>query len=181
MRFSFLKKVSMGIAALVVCSVSAFSMAQTPPKSAGAERETAATNQLLDQAAVAVGVPAVMNFTEKRQLRMLYELRDQANLVTYSYYVDINGRKHKVCPETSVGFGMPFSAQFTAPSVDYVSTLGGSGASTVTRHQPEPNGLYMPDSTSATWVICLNESGDLAPVYVEPAIIVSLTPMKSVD
>lgn len=49
------------------------------------------------------------------------------------------------------------------------------------KFQPEPNGLYMPDSTSATWVICLGEDGDLDPVYVEPQIIVSLTPMESVN
>lgn len=141
-------------------------------ESSGAKRETEATKQLLDQASVAVGVPGIINFTEKRQLKMLYELRDQASLATYSYYVDIQGKRHKICPTTSVGYGMPFSAQFTAPSVDeWVH----SGAKTVM--QPEPNGLYMPDSTSATWVICLSSDGELNPVYVEPQIIVSLTPM----
>lgn len=146
-------------------------------QSTGAQKETAATNKLLDQAATVVGVPGVINFTEKRQLKMLYELRDQADLATYSYYLDIQGRRHKVCPTTSVGFGMPFSAQFTAPSVD----KDGYGEQVFTVHQPEPNGLYMPDSTSATWVICLGDDGELSPVYVEALIIVSLTPMEAVN
>lgn len=151
-------------------------------QSTGAQKETAATNQLLNQAATVVGVPGIINFTEKRQLKMLYELRDQADLVTYSYYVDIQGRLHKVCPSTSVGFGMPFSAQFTAPQVPVeVSTMGQGANPSGQKFQPEPNGLYMPDSTSATWVICLGEDGDLDPVYVEPQIIVSLTPMESVN
>lgn len=145
----------------------------------GAERETAATNQLLSQASTAVGIPAIQNFTEKRQLKMLYELRDQANLVTYSYYVDLQGKLHKICPSTSVGYGMPFSAQYTAPQrpvwLDRQVTSSANGQI----FQPEPNGLYMPDSTAATWVICLGKDGEkLKPVYVEPQIIVSLEPME---
>lgn len=139
----------------------------------GAQKETKATETLMNQAATVVSVPGIINFNEKRQLKMLYELRDQADLVTYSYYVDMYGNRHKICPETSVGYGMPFSAQFTAPTVDR-----DSGQNTLTIQQPEPNGLYMPDSTSATWVICLGSDGGLNPVYVEPQIIVSLTPME---
>jgi hypothetical protein len=143
-----------------------------PSKATGAKSETKATQQLMDQASVAVGMPGIRNFAEKRQLKMLYELRDNANLVTYSYFVDVAGNLHKICPGPSVGYGMPFSAQFTAPSVDTYSHNG----ATITTHQPEPNGLYMPDSTSATWVIC-QINGELKPVYVEPQIIVSLVPM----
>lgn len=141
----------------------------------GAQKETQATNQIMNQAATVVGVPAIQRFTEKRQLKMLYELRDRSDLVTYSYRVDMTGRLHRICPTTSVGFGMPFSAQYTAPELPV--RIGPSGASGQ-RFQPEPNGLYMPDATSATWVICLGSDGkSLNPVYVEPQIIVSLEPM----
>lgn len=143
-------------------------------QSDGAKKETEATKRIMDQVAMVVGTPAIKNFTEKRQLKMLYELRDQANLATYTYYTDMNGNLHKVCPATSIGYGMPFSAQFTAPSVDEYIVSG----ATKTIMQPEPNGLYMPDSTSATWVICLGKDGKkLNPVYVEPQIVVSLEPM----
>ncbi len=143
----------------------------------GQKRESQATDQLMNQAAVTVGMPGVMNFTEKRQLKMLYELRDQANLTTYSYYVDMSGKLHKVCPSTSVGFGMPFSAQYTAKD----RPRSGYQGDQVMLEQPEPNGIYMPDSTSATWVICLAANKSLSPVYVEPNIIVSLTPMDTVQ
>lgn len=145
--------------------------------SKGAAAETAATEKLLDQASIIVGIPAIINFSEKKQLKLLYELRDNANLVTYSYYVDLNGNRHKICPTVSIGFGLPFSAQFTAPTVD-IQAYATNGSTTITKHQPEPNGLYMPDSTSATWVICLGDDETLNPVYVEPQIIVSLTPME---
>lgn len=145
-------------------------------ESTGSQRETEATQMLQDRMSTVVGVPAINNFTEKRQLKMLYELRDQANLVTYSYYTDMEGHLHKVCPTTSVGYGMPFSAQYTAPKrPDYNSYQDNAELM-----QPEPNGLYMPDSTSATWVICLGKDGKkLKPVYVEPTLIVSLEPMVS--
>lgn len=147
-------------------------------ESAGARQESTATRMLMDRASVEVGMPAILNFTEKNFLKMLYELRDTSNLVTYSYWIDMQGNYHQVCPSTSIGFGMPFSAQFTAPSVDS-RDVGTSGATTITTMQPEPNGLYMPDATSATWVICLGADGKtLEPVYVEPTIIVGLTPRQ---
>ena len=144
---------------------------QPDGESSGAQKETQATKQLMNQASALVGVPGIKNFTEKRQLKMLYELRDQAGIVTYSYYVDFNGGLHNVCADTSIGFGMPFSAQFTAPEVTHREY-----DTTQTTQQPEPNGLYMPDSTSATWVICMGENGEPEPTYVEPQILVSLSP-----
>jgi hypothetical protein len=161
--------------ALCLFAAAALAGCDDTGKSSGAKRESDATRQLLDQAAVTVGMPGILNFTEKRQLKMLYELRDQANLATYSYYVDMAGALHKICPSTSVGFGMPFSAQYTAPFVQ--RDIGQGGA--LETAQPEPNGLYMPDSTSATWVICLGAKGELSPVYVEPQVIVALTPMAA--
>ncbi len=144
-------------------------------ESEGAKREARATAQLMDQASTAVGMPSIQSFHEKRMLKMLYELRDKADVVTYTYYVDLQGRRHKVCPTTSIGYGIPFSAQFTAPSRD---TWIGSGGAVTTIMQPEPNGLYMPDSTSATWVMCMHpKTKQPTPVYVEPAVIVSTFPM----
>jgi hypothetical protein len=152
-----------------------------------ASREARQTEFLANQAAVAVGMPAINNFTEKRQLKTIYELRDMANLVTYSYTLDLNGNRHKICPSTSVGFGIPYATQFTSPTAmqrwylprttDYIAAWGEREAS-----QPEPNGLHMPSSADATWVICLHPNGkDLSPTYVEPRTVVYLFEMPSVD
>lgn len=144
----------------------------------GASREAKATEQLLNQASTAVGMPAIQNFNEKRMLKMLYELRDTANVVTYTYYLDWQGKRHRICPATSIGYGIPFSAQFTAPQrPDYSSYQDNAVIM-----QPEPNGLYMPDSTSATWVMCLDpKTKDPKAVYVEPQILVSPFEMTTVD
>ena len=144
-------------------------------------REQLATAQLAAQASVQLGLPGVTNFTEKRQLKMLYELRDQANLVTYAYYLDLNGGKHKVCPTTAIGYGLPYATQYTNP----LRVLGYNETQergNIALPQPEPNGLFMPSAAEGTWVICLAPDGkSLAPVYVEPRVIVSQFPIKSVD
>ncbi len=152
-----------------------------------ASRQAQQTEILVNEAAVTVGMPAIKNFAEKRQLKTIYELRDTANLVTYSYIFDMYGKRHKVCPTTSVGFGIPYATQYTAPksmqrwylpkTPDYVSAWGTREAD-----QPEPNGLHMPSSADGTWVICLHPDGkSLAPTYVEPRVIVYLFEMPAVD
>lgn len=153
----------------------------------GASIEAQATRVLQDQAATVVGMPAVKNFAEKRQLKTIYELRDNANLVTYTYSLDMNGKRHKVCPTNSVGFGIPYATQYTAPKAmqrwrlpstpDYVAQWGTTDA-----EQPEPNGLYMPSSADGTWIICVNPvTKELAPTYVEPRVVVYLFEMPSID
>ena len=145
------------------------------------QRDQQATEQLANQATVQVGWPAITNFTEKRQLKMLYELRDNANLVTYSYYLDLQGGRHKICPTTSVGYGVPYATQFTNA---LRPVWGGYGdhVSGVAIQQPEPNGLFPPSSAEGTWVMCLAPDGkNIAPVYVEPRVIVSQFPMVTVD
>ncbi|MCY4626340.1 MAG: hypothetical protein OXE58_02075, partial [Acidobacteria bacterium] len=79
------------------------------------------------------------------------------------------GRLWHVCD--SIGYGMPFSAQYSNPER---SISGGR-----TLPQPEPNGLWPPTSTSATWVVCASPGGAFEPVYVEPEITVSPFPLAA--
>jgi len=174
MRFLFL----LPILALAACK----------EDTSGSARESRATQQLSEQASVASGMPAIVNFSEKRQLKAIYELRDTANLVTYTYTIDMNGKRHKVCPTTSVGFGIPYSTQYTAPKAIRIARAlwydgtQSTGAHTYEADQPEPNGLYMPSSADGTWVLCLNPATkQIAPTYVEPRVVVYLFEMSSVD
>ena len=153
----------------------------------GATRDIQKTLMLTEQASIVVGLPAINDFTEKRQLKALYELRDQANLVTYTYYLDLNGKRHKVCPTTSIGFGIPYATQYTAPKAVVRrrpmypdGTQGAADWHTVEADQPEPNGLYMPSSADGTWVICLHpKTKEPAPTYVEPRIVVYMFEMPA--
>jgi hypothetical protein len=49
-----------------------------------------------DEANRQVGMPGITNFTEKKLVRTLYELRDQ-NIVTYAYVPDLQGRLWHLC------------------------------------------------------------------------------------
>lgn len=143
------------------------------------QRQQQQQEQLSSQAAVTVGLPAIKNFTEKRQLKAILELRDQANLVTYTYIVDLNGKRHKVCPTTSVGFGIPYATEFTNPQ--YIASQYSQGGFAILP-QADPNALYSPSSADATWVLCLNpKTAELSPTYVEPRIEVYLFEMPAID
>ena len=113
-----------------------------------------------------VGLPAVVNFQEKRTLKMILELRD-TELKTITYTQDMNGGLHKICD--SVGYGIPYATQYTNPT-----TLETTHNGLTTMPQADPNGLYSPASADGTWVLCLNtETKKMSPVFVEPRIIVS--------
>ena len=64
---------------------------------------------IMKQAFNAVGMPAITNFAERRQLKQIFELRDQ-NVATYTYLVGMDGKVgQKLC--NSVGFGIPYATQ----------------------------------------------------------------------
>lgn len=119
-----------------------------------------------------VGVPAITNFREMKLLKDIYELRDQDGLTTFTYlYSEMTGRLTLLCP--SIGYGVPYSTQFTNPSkvVDL-------GTAPVSIPQSEPNGTFSPNSSTATWVTCADPSGGKARlVYVEPVVVVSPFPI----
>ncbi len=143
-------------------------------------REREQTARITEQASTQVGMPGVTRFTEKRNMKMLYELRDDPKLSTIAYIVDLNGKLHKVCD--ALGYGFPYATQFTNPQRDTYYGNGNAISGTSTHFQmpqPEPNGLFMPNAADGTWIMCLNpETKNVQPVYVEPRVIVSPFPLK---
>ena len=122
------------------------------------------------------GLPAITNFTERRMVKWLYELRDQPNYRTYTYIVTMNGKLIKICD--SVGYGINASIQYSNPekAVELTDMLGRmyDSAGVTTMPQAEPNGLFMPEGLAATYVMCVDsENDDVKAVYIEPEIIVS--------
>lgn len=123
--------------------------------------------QLSKQAVQEVGMPAIVNFQEKRVLKQILELRD-TKLSTITYTQDLNAKLHKLCD--SIGYGIPYATQYTNPQ----RNAGYYVEHPFTLPQADPNGLFSPASADGTWVLCLNpETKDIAPVYVEPRVIVS--------
>lgn len=139
------------------------------------KREREQTSILTAAASTQVGMPAIFRFTEKRNMKMLYELRDDPKLVTVTYIVDMKGQLHKICD--SLGYGFPYATQYTNPQRDLF--YSGSSGNHFLMPQPEPNGLFMPSSADGTWVMCLNpENKEVQPIYVEPRVIISPFALK---
>ena len=118
------------------------------------------------QAVQTVGMPTIRNFWEKRQLKAIFEKRDDA-FPTIAYVSDWQGHFHKFC--NSVGYGIPSAVQYTNPQkteLHYGTSEGGN----VVIAQADPNGLYSPSSADATWVMCLDKNKNMQAVYVEDRV-----------
>ena len=136
------------------------------------------TTQLMNEAMRQVGMPNIHNFWQRKLLKMILELADDSNLITYAYtFNQFTGKWRYV--GRSLGFGVPFSAQYTNPVRIVDDPYGDFCAGGKVIPQPDPNGLYMPTSSSATWVILISEDGSFNLTYMEPLLTVSQKPLPS--
>lgn len=138
---------------------------------------TEQSEKLQEEANKQIGLPNVVNFQEKKLMKMIYELRDQENVITHTYLMnEIKGEVGQYLGK-SLGYGVPYSTQFSNPEKQ-VHGAGTNGRSAAFTKQAEPNGLFVPEGLSATWVFLIDEQGNPRPTYVEPAIIVSPVKLK---
>lgn len=165
----------LAVLSLVVVAVfvlSADDCSSSAPPSDRAQQT--AQEAMTQQANAQIGMPGITNFTEKKLMKKIYELRDQ-NIATFSYVPDFQGRLWHLCD--SIGYGLPYGTQFSNPEKITQSLSQSYG----TLPQSEPNGLFMPPSAEGTWVMCVDEKqkGNFQPVYVEPRVIVSPFKLRS--
>lgn len=147
------------------------------PKEKSSEQKISdMTEKSMVEAGKQIGMPGIMNFQEKKLMKQIYELRDREDLICYAYIVDMHGKLHFI--GKAVGYGLPYSTQFSNPQklvdvTDYgIRSHQANDAAVIP--QPEPNGLYMPDGLSATWLLMIDpETNKPRPVYLEPEILVS--------
>lgn len=127
------------------------------------------TERVLTEANNQLGLPNIVNFQQKKTLKMIYELTDKEDLICYAYM--FSGYQGKlIYIGKCVGYGIPFSAQYSNPQKQVYSSFS--------MPQAEPNGLFMPVSSSATWLIMIDpKSQEPRPVYFEPTIVVSPFPL----
>lgn len=125
--------------------------------------------QLLKEGQAEAGLPAIHNFQEKKMVKMLYELRDNPNLINYAYtFSEVTG-KYTFFGKC-VGYGIPYSTQYSNPEKWVNNTQEYSHL----LPQAEPNGLFMPNSSEGTWLMMISPVDNKpTPVYVEPKVIVS--------
>jgi len=136
------------------------------------EKQAKKTETLMSEIDRQVGLPNIVNFQQKKLMKMIFELCDKEDLITYAYIKsDYQGKLMFI--GKCVGYGIPFSAQYTNPERRSTGTRGA-----IALPQPDPNGLFMPTSSSATWLMMIDpKTNEPRPVYIEPEIVVSPFPL----
>lgn len=120
--------------------------------------------QLMSEADKQVGMPNVQTYYERKLMKEIFELRDNSKLICYAYTKNEYSGKY-VFEGKCMGYGIPYSTQFTNPERSI-----GNGA---TLPQADPNGLFGATGLSATWLIMINpETGKREVMYCEPNIVV---------
>lgn len=134
------------------------------------------TEVSMSEANKQIGMPAIVNFRERKNLKWIYELCDQEDLVCHAYLVNEMTGSVGQYLGPCIGYGIPYSAQFTSPTklVDAHDYFSVSSFQAINVPQPEPNGIYKPEGLDATWLKMVDpETKEIRPVYIEPKIIVS--------
>lgn len=123
-----------------------------------------------------VGMPNIVNYQEKKQLKMIYETCDQENLICYAYYSNTMQGKRGDFIGKCIGYGVPYSTQFSNPQKVVQSYSQSYG----TLPQAEPNQLFKPEGLSATWLLLINpKDNTIHPGYFECDVIVSPFPLEN--
>ena len=143
----------------------------TTPSADDKERKLQET--LLKEATAQVGMPAIVNFREKKLLKEIFERRDQG-LVTYTYtYSEMMGCFTFV--GDTIGYPIPYATQYTNPQkLEYSSANGHAQYSVLP--QADPNALFSPSNAEGTWILMKDQtpgSKILGPIYSEPKLFAS--------
>jgi len=94
-------------------------------------------------------------------LTQIYEVVATEARSTYTIIESMTGETKFHGP--SLGYGIPVDTQLTNPLMSsYTNSSGG-----VTIEQPEPNGLFSSKNTDGTWVLFVDNNGDVTPIYTE--------------
>jgi hypothetical protein len=139
------------------------------------EQQRQQQEQMLKEKNSEIGLPNIKEWTEKKMAKQIFELRDNSKLICYAYTKnDMTGKY--VYEGRCMGFGLPYSTQYTNPErlaqhdIDGIYESNGN----ITMPQADPNGLFMPDSASATWLMMINEeTGNTEVQYYEPNLVVT--------
>lgn len=115
--------------------------------------------------------PNITNYYEYKQLKDIYEARDNPKLVLNAYlYSPMTGQL--TCFGKVIGYGVPYGTSWSQP-------IGSGNQGSI----PEPNALYPSSSTNADWVQTLTKDGKTHITFVEPDLIITdmdyaCTPLK---
>jgi hypothetical protein len=163
----------LGLAVVVLCSAGQGGCDDRASASA-ADTEKSLTDRAMVQMLRNQPVPVFDYSMERRMFIEIYKARQRA-VATFSVVQSAyTGKVLWSCP--SIGFPLPYAVQLTNPHQSEWRGYGDHYSSAVIE-QAEPNGLYSPSQSDATWVPCVNANGNITPVYEEKHVTVFFQPM----
>lgn len=110
-------------------------------------------------------VPDLGGYSFERDIVIKTYLARNRTIATYTYTMtEIDAKIIEIC--ASIGYPIPYATQLTNPQR---TAYPGYRDSAVVGN-PEPNGLYSPDSAEGTLVNCVNPDGSVTPTYWEPRV-----------
>jgi hypothetical protein len=148
-----------------------FFLAGCDDTTAQADKEAQSVNNQQEQYAIGQPVPVFDWSLERHLMIELYKLRNK-KASTHAVWRSDYGMIEGDCP--SMGYGLPYDTSLTNPLV----ATGREMYALTSIEQPEPNGIFASKNTSATWVMCLNSTGGIEPVYVESKVTIFPGPVK---
>lgn len=158
---------------VMLVTMSNSSCKEKVPTVTSADVEQAQGEELLNEAMKQVGMPNIDKFTERKLMKMILELKDDENLICHAYLANEMEGTLGTYLGRCLGYGVPAATQFSNPE-KVVKKHGDGGQYDqdfyFSMPQPEPNGLNMPTSTSATWVILLDKEGKPRVCYIEQTL-----------
>ena len=121
-------------------------------------------NRQQEQFAIGQPIPQFDWSLERHLVIELYKIRNR-KVATHSVWRSDYGLIEGDCP--SMGYGIPYDTSLTNPLRGQKIT--GQGG-VVAIAQAEPNGIFLSSNTTATWVMCVGESGQIEPISVESKV-----------
>jgi hypothetical protein len=140
------------------------------------QREAEATDQAMTQIGRNQPVPTFDWSLERRMMTEIYQARQRATSTFSVVQSEFTGKILWSCP--SIGFPIPYATQLTNPLQGQEIHVAGQNNAAVVIAQAEPNGLYSPAQSDATWVPCVASNGKVTPVYEEKHVTVFLQRME---
>lgn len=105
---------------------------------------------------------------ERDMLIQLYNIRN-FRAATHTVWRGDTSVIEGDCP--SIGYGLPYDTSLSNPTTTTdEDQKGRSSTALASIGQAEPNGVFASTNTSATWVMCVNSTGQIEPIYVEAKV-----------
>ena len=172
-----MKKLSLFTATMIIClSLVLMGGSSCERENTSDVKQGQQQEKMIQEATAQTGMPAIVNFQERKMMKMILELRDKAGVVNYCYlYSDMTGKL--IFIGKCIGYGLPYATQYTNPMKPISGVYPANYQETVIP-QSDPNGLFMPASADGTWVMLINpKTNEPEATYIEPRVIISHFPL----